>query len=136
MTSRRIQLLPEDLIEWRKAKGISLLQIIETTKISRRYLEAIERGDFRKLPGGIYTESYIRQYALAMDDTDNVLLDYYYNVFAPKEVPPVPAPEPESWMSRFRDVARSILGWPWDPRFVWESARWLERILCRALIDR
>jgi cytoskeletal protein RodZ len=81
MTSRQIQLLPRDLVEWREAKGISLRQIIETTKISPRYLEAIEPGDFHKLPGGIYSESYIRQYALAIGDFDNVLLDYYHSIF-------------------------------------------------------
>ena len=46
----------------RKNRGISLNQIAESTKISVRSLEAIERGDFRKLPGGIYNTSYIRQY--------------------------------------------------------------------------
>jgi len=28
-----------------------------------RALKAIEAGDFKKLPGGIYNTSYIRQYA-------------------------------------------------------------------------
>jgi hypothetical protein len=51
----------------RKNRGISLAQISESTKISVRSLEAIERGDFKKLPGGIYNTSYIKQYALAID---------------------------------------------------------------------
>jgi len=51
----------------RRNRGISLKQIAESTKISVRCLESIERGEFRKLPGGIYTTSYIRQYAQAID---------------------------------------------------------------------
>ena len=51
----------------RRNRGISLEQIAESTKIGIRSLEAIEQGDFRKLPGGIYNTSYIRQYARAID---------------------------------------------------------------------
>ena len=51
----------------RRNRGISLEQIAESTKIGVRALEAIERGDFHKLPGGIYNTSYIRQYARAID---------------------------------------------------------------------
>ena len=46
----------------RQNRGISLAQIAESTKISVRSLEAIERGEFSKLPGGIYNTSYIRQH--------------------------------------------------------------------------
>lgn len=61
----------------RHNRGISLRQIAEATKISIRSLEAIERGDFRKLPGGIYNTSYIRQYARAIDYDESALLDFY-----------------------------------------------------------
>jgi cytoskeletal protein RodZ len=42
-----------------------------------RYLQAIERGEFEKLPGGIYTTSYIRQYAEAAGCDQKLLLDRY-----------------------------------------------------------
>jgi cytoskeletal protein RodZ len=61
----------------RHNRGISLRQIADATKISIRSLEAIERGEFRKLPGGIYTTSYIRQYARAIDYDEGELLDFY-----------------------------------------------------------
>jgi len=51
----------------RRNRGLSLHQIAQSTKINVRSLEAIENGDFRKLPGGIYATSYIRQYAQAID---------------------------------------------------------------------
>ncbi len=65
------------LITIRRNRGVSLEQIAKATKISVRSLEAIERGDFRKLPGGIYNTSYIRQYARAIDYDESVLLEYY-----------------------------------------------------------
>jgi cytoskeletal protein RodZ len=49
----------------RRNRGITLQQISDATKIGVRALEAIETGDFRRLPGGIYATSYIRQYAAA-----------------------------------------------------------------------
>jgi cytoskeletal protein RodZ len=62
----------------RKNRGVSLEQIAESTKIGVRSLEAIERGDFRKLPGGIYSTSYIRQYARAIDYDESAILAFYY----------------------------------------------------------
>ena len=76
--------MPEDksvlgLATIRHNRGITLQQIANSTKISIRSLEAIERGDFRKLPGGIYDTSYIRQYARAIDYDESELLAYYYH---------------------------------------------------------
>jgi cytoskeletal protein RodZ len=62
----------------RRNRGISLEQIAESTKISVRSLEAIERGEFRKLPGGIYNTSYIRQYARAIDYDESAILAVYH----------------------------------------------------------
>jgi len=61
----------------RRNRGISLEQIAETTKINIRSLKAIEGGDFKKLPGGIYNTSYIRQYAKAIDFDETELLAFY-----------------------------------------------------------
>lgn len=61
----------------RRNRGISLEQIAESTKINIRSLRAIEGGDFKKLPGGIYTTSYIKQYAKAIDFDEAELLAFY-----------------------------------------------------------
>ena len=69
----------------RRNRGISLAQIAESTKISVRSLEAIERGDFGKLPGGIYSTSYIRQYARAIDYDESAILSYYHRAMGASE---------------------------------------------------
>jgi cytoskeletal protein RodZ len=61
----------------RRNRGISLEQIASSTKISIRSLQAIERGEFKKLPGGIYNTSYIKQYARAIDYDEEALLAHY-----------------------------------------------------------
>src|ERR1044071_2379780 len=71
----------------RRNRGISLEQIAESTKISVRSLEAIERGDFRKLPGGIYSTSYIRQYAQAIDYDESAILAVYHREMATEPSP-------------------------------------------------
>jgi len=71
---------PADLESHRIAQGISLQQISRATMIGTRYLEAIERGAFHKLPGGIYTINYIRQYARAAGCDEATLMDYYREV--------------------------------------------------------
>ncbi len=62
----------------RKNRGVTLEHIAQTTKISIRALRAIEGGDFKKLPGGIYNTNYIRQYAKEIDFDPEPLLAYYY----------------------------------------------------------
>jgi len=80
----------------RQNRGISLAQIADATKISVRSLEAIERGEFSKLPGGIYNTSYIRQYARAIDYDESAILSYYHQATGtatpdtPKDGPSVP----------------------------------------------
>jgi cytoskeletal protein RodZ len=47
----------------RKAKGISLDEIAGETRISSRFLKAIEDEEFHVLPGGIFNRGFIRAYA-------------------------------------------------------------------------
>jgi cytoskeleton protein RodZ len=86
-----------DLVNWRKKKGISLSAIAAATKISERYLEAIEHGKFRSLPGGAYDVGYIRQYAQAIHyDPDRLIERYRAATSEPQ------SQEPETWTSRLR----------------------------------
>jgi cytoskeletal protein RodZ len=51
------------LREAREGGGIPLRQIADRTKISVAALEALERGDMGRLPGGIFGRSFVRSYA-------------------------------------------------------------------------
>lgn len=62
----------------RRNRGITLEQIAQSTKIGVRSLEAIEQGEFSKLPGGIYNTSYIKQYARAIDYDESAILAVYH----------------------------------------------------------
>ena len=48
----------------RESRGLSLQQVAASTKISVSVLEALERGDFPRLPGGIFSRAFVRSYAL------------------------------------------------------------------------
>lgn len=48
----------------REASGMSLRQIAESTKISVGALEALERNDLTRLPGGIFLRAFVRAYAV------------------------------------------------------------------------
>lgn len=61
----------------RSRRGVTLEEIRDSTKIGLFFLQAIERGEFHKLPGGIYTTSYIRQYAKAAGVDEAPLLREY-----------------------------------------------------------
>ena len=60
----------ENLRREREMRGVSLEEISSATKISLRFLDAIEREDFSKLPGGIFSRSFVRTYAhyLGLDE--------------------------------------------------------------------
>jgi len=68
---------PMNLAAARQNLGVSLEQIAESTKISMRFLLAIEAEEYEKLPGGIFATSYLRQYAAAAGaDEANLLAAY------------------------------------------------------------
>ena len=47
----------------REERGVALREIAETTKISVSALEALERNDVSRLPGGIFSRGFVRAYA-------------------------------------------------------------------------
>jgi cytoskeletal protein RodZ len=48
----------------RERRGVSLRQIANATKISIAALEALERNDISRLPGGIFSRAFVRSYAV------------------------------------------------------------------------
>jgi len=69
--------LPERLLAARERKGVDLYRAERDTKIRAHYLAALERGDYRELPGAVYTKGFLRNYALYLGlDPDEVLAQW------------------------------------------------------------
>jgi cytoskeletal protein RodZ len=69
--------LPERLYAARERKGVDLYRAERDTKIRSRYLAALERGDYKELPGAVYTKGFLRNYALYLGlDPDEILVQW------------------------------------------------------------
>ncbi len=66
--------LPERLLAARERKGVDLYRAERDTKIRARYLAALERGDYKELPGAVYTKGFLRNYAMYLGlDPEEIL---------------------------------------------------------------
>ena len=65
------------LKEARLAKGYSLEDLQEITKIQKRYLIGIEEGNYSIMPGSFYVRAFIKQYAEAVGLDPEELLDQF-----------------------------------------------------------
>lgn len=61
----------------RTAKGYSLEDLQEMTKIQKRYLAGIEEGNYSMMPGPFYVRAFIKQYADAVGLNSEELLESY-----------------------------------------------------------
>ncbi len=83
----------------REASGFTLADVERSTRIRSRFLEAIETGDYARLPDGLPARGFVRLYArfLGMDE-EQALADYdiendLVGVLPQDEVPPMPTRE-------------------------------------------
>lgn len=94
------------LKEARTAKGYSLEDLQEMTKIQKRYLAGIEEGNYSMMPGPFYVRAFIKQYADAVGLNSDELLESYK-----QEVPTSSKEEVYQTMnsapSRRRPISRS-----------------------------
>ena len=88
----------------RTNNGVTLQQISHETKISTRILQAIENGEFGKLPGGIYSTAYIRQYAQLAKIDEHEILEAYEQHLALVEGKHAVEPERPSALRRWSTV--------------------------------
>lgn len=88
--------LPERLYAARERKGVDLYRAERDTKIRARYLGALERGDYKELPGAVYTKGFLRNYALYLGlDPEDVLVQWRRERGGGKEqAPAIVVPKP------------------------------------------
>ena len=73
----RVHKLGEVLRAAREAKGVDLARVERETKIRERYLSALERGEYRELPGAVYTKGFLRNYGSYLGLDPEYLIDLY-----------------------------------------------------------
>jgi cytoskeletal protein RodZ len=67
----------EEIRRERELREITLREISEATKISMRYLDALERNDFRHLPGGVFNKGFVRAYAQYIGIDPDAMVNAY-----------------------------------------------------------
>ena len=78
----------ERLRRERELRGVDLRDVAETTKISLRFLQALESDRVDVLPGGIFPRAFVRQYASYLGlDAERMVSEFLFahdgNVAAP-----------------------------------------------------
>jgi hypothetical protein len=69
--------LGQQLRRAREARGVTLREISEQTRITMRHLEAIEADDYKHLPGGIFNKSFVKAYARQVGFDERAALELY-----------------------------------------------------------
>ena len=81
-----------DLRRARTARHLTLVEIAHRTKINGSLLRAIEDNRFDRVPGGLFTRSYLRAYAREVQLDPESVVEQYRSAF---ETPPQPQPSAE-----------------------------------------
>ena len=81
----------EALRRHREDSGVSIESIARDTKISAGLLRALERGDCSRWPTGIYSRSYVRDYAVAIGLDPDDLAAQFSECFTGTAYPDRPA---------------------------------------------
>ena len=61
----------------REARNIRLSEVARSTKISKWYLDCLEKDEFDKIPGGPYIKGYIASYASYIGIEEDEILKQY-----------------------------------------------------------
>jgi cytoskeleton protein RodZ len=84
----------ENLRRERELRGVSLRDMAEATKISTRFLQALENDRVDQLPGGLFPRAFVRQYAKHLGlDAEKIVAEFLYE-HGQSGLPERPAPKP------------------------------------------
>lgn len=79
----------------RELRGVDLREVADATKISVRFLQALENDRIDVLPGGIFPRAFVRQYALYLGlDPDRTVAEFVYAYGEQAGAASAPAPPP------------------------------------------
>ncbi len=69
----------------REFHQVSLATICKETRLQHSYLEAIEKGEFHNLPGGIFNKSFVLMYAKALGLRETDIALFYEPVLSDRD---------------------------------------------------
>ena len=85
----------EHLRREREMRGVSLEEIAGATRISTRFLEALEKETWDVLPGGVFNRGFVRTVARFLGlDEETLLAEYSLAARLPGSTATAPSPEP------------------------------------------
>jgi cytoskeleton protein RodZ len=98
----------------RELREVTLNEVTVATRIPPRFLEAFEREDWEKLPGGIFNRGFVRAIARYLGlDEENLLSEYDLAYGEKLATMPAavenPIPTPPKWMIAAASIAILIL---------------------------
>ena len=101
----------EHLKREREMRGVSLEEISAATRISTRFLEAIEAEQWDQLPGGVFNRGFIRSIARFLGlDEDGLVAEYALETKGEAEKLPAASPATEIPRNWRPVVVISVLG--------------------------
>jgi cytoskeleton protein RodZ len=110
----------------RLRRGLKLEQVAAQTKIGSHLLRAIEENRFDRLPGGLFTRSFLRQYTHVLDLNEDDIIASLKQF----EEPSIPVPEPPRQFKPSHLPHMPTIGWFVVVTFacggiyaVWENGR-------------
>src|SRR6185436_19857257 len=111
----------------RELRGVDLREVAEATKISIRFLQALENDRVDVLPGGIFPRAFVRQYAMYLGlDADRKVAEFLYHVGNESPVPAAP-PRPRTRSRAPLFAVGALLVDALVGAGVWAFARWRDR---------
>ncbi len=93
----------ERLKRERELREVSMEELTKATRISARFVEALENEDWAKLPGGVFGHGFVRTIARYLGLNEEALLGEYDSARAEHSPPPPTRPEeripsPPKWL--------------------------------------
>lgn len=71
----------QKLYDERIKKGFTLLQVSQSTKIKEEFLEAIEKGEYYKLPSSSYAQGFVRNYTRFLKLSEKEIIPLFKREF-------------------------------------------------------
>lgn len=120
----------ERLKRERELREVSAEELVKATRISQRFLEALENEDWEKLPGGVFGRGFVRTIARYLGlDEENLLAEYdaARGDAAPSGMPGKDEgiPRPPKWIAIAAavGVVLLIVGLVFVGRYAWKRYR-------------